>query len=71
MASHWSPDQLQFQSLPERAQPSQPAPYDSFRRFPAMGTTLLGGFPIRTVRVFPAGSALHDGFHRFSFFLAI
>jgi hypothetical protein len=58
-----SPDQLQFQPAAQRRQCVHPPAEGSPRDFPAMGTTRPGGFPVRPVGVFPAGSAMHQCFH--------
>ena len=59
MACDWSPDQLQFQPPAQGRQRVQPPAEASPRIFPAMGTTRPSGFPVRPIRVLPAGSALN------------
>jgi len=54
-----SPDQLQFQPPAHERQRVQPPAEGSLRVFTAMGTTRPGGFPVRPIRVLPAGSALN------------
>jgi len=54
-----SPDQLQFQPPAHERQRVQPPAEASPRIFPAMGTTRPSGFPVRPIRVLPAGSALN------------
>ena len=59
MIGHRSPDQLQFQPPAQRRQRVQPPAKASPRIFPAMGATRTDGFPVRPIRVLPAGSALN------------
>jgi len=59
MSCDWSPDQLQFQAPAHGRQRVQPTVNRSSGYFPAMGTTRTGGFPVRPIRVLPAGSALN------------
>ena len=59
MTCDWSPDQLQFQPPAQRRQRVQPPAKASPRIFPAMGATRTDGFPVRPIRVLPAGSALN------------
>jgi len=59
MIGHRSPDQLQFQPPAQRRQRVQPPAEASPRIFPAMSTTRPSGFPVRPIRVLPAGSALN------------
>ena len=63
MTRYRPPNQLQFQPPAQRRQCIQPPAEGSPRDFPAMGTTRPGGFPVRPVGVFPAGSAMHQCFH--------
>jgi hypothetical protein len=59
MACDWSPDQLQFQPPAHGRQRVQPPAKASPRIFSAMGATRTDGFPVRPIRVLPAGSALN------------
>ena len=59
MIGHRSPDQLQFQPPAQRRQRVQPTVNRSSGYFPAMGARRPGGFPVRPIRVLPAGSALN------------
>jgi hypothetical protein len=59
MGCDWSPDQLQFQPPSQGHQRVQPPAEGSSCDFPTMGATRTGGFPVRPIRVLPAGSALN------------
>ena len=71
MAGYRSPDQLQFQPVSKRDQSPQSPAHSPLRRLTTMGTTFPGGLPVRPIGVFSTRPALHNGFHSFSFFLAV